>query len=79
MTALALVTNNSISNEYYMLLWLSDWQQGDKNLATGPKMENILNTHPISTPAKFELDWMKTFSANVQKPQINNGVTAVLC
>ena len=51
-----------------LLIWLSDWQQGAKNLATWLKMEKFLNTHPISTPARFQMNWMKTFSVNSPWP-----------
>ena len=30
-----------------------------KHLATKPTMETILNTHPIITPARFEISWKK--------------------
>ena len=35
-----------------------------------PKMEKFKNFHPISTLASFEMNWIKTFSINVKKPQI---------
>ena len=33
-------------------------------------MEKFLNTHPISTLARFEMNWKRTFSVNVRNPQI---------
>ena len=35
---------------------------------TWPKTTSILNTHPISVHAKFEVDCMTTFSENGQEP-----------
>ena len=43
---------------------------GTKYLAMGPKTVSFVNTHPISTPARFEMKWMKTFSVSTRKPQI---------
>ena len=44
-------------------------QQGTKNLATGPKIESLLNTHPVSTHARFAINWTKTFwGINDRKP-----------
>ena len=36
----------------------------------GLKMEKFLNIHPLITLARFEMNWMKTLSVNVRKPQI---------
>ena len=46
----------------FHLIWSSHWQQVAENLAMGLEMEKFLNTHPISTPARFEMNWMKIFS-----------------
>ena len=36
----------------------------------GRKMETFLNTHPISTPSRFKMNLMKTFSVKVRKPHL---------
>ena len=46
-----------------LIVWLT--AEGQK---CGHRAENgkkNLNTHPISTPARFQMNWMKTFSVNV--------------
>ena len=44
-------------------------QQGTKNLPTGSKIDSLLNTHPVSTHARFAINWTKTFwDINDRKP-----------
>ena len=41
---------------------------GQKN-GHGLKINSICNTHPVTTHAKFEVNWMKTFSDYTWQPQ----------
>ena len=41
---------------------------GAKCLVTGPKNEQFLNTYPISTHARFEVNWTKILWDNARQP-----------